>query len=573
MAAGDPASAGLDHGTAALRRLMVRAAEDDAARDQALAAVMQRPVLVATWPHSPDSVRTLTNSDGEQAMPLFTGADALQDAARRFGWASPDGSVSHRAIDAVEAMRGAIANAVHFVVLDICADHSVEFARDEIETALRDSATHAARVEPPPAPAAPPAQPQPAIAEGDAGFGRERTTGLTAIIEQSVNRGGRGTRPDPRAEPSVATTLAVVAVARVAVPIGSRATLAGTPALGALRRPERVPTPPAMDAVQPPAIPARGEPRSPTPPPFAAVQPEPRAAAPQTPPAFDAIGPTFPPEAQAPAFAAPSAPQIELPSLDASDGFRMAEAPLDGGFDFGLASEEPEAKPAALEAAAMMQQIGKMAGDAATQQAAAEVATMLKQMAMKGSVEEEKPSAAQNAAKALAAMLMGSAAASAQPAQAAPVEAPAAPRPAPAAPAHAPASKGKRSKAKGEARPASSATMKAVSVPEPASDCVLGPLETPLDDGLLNTISDGLRKYPEVEWACEVSDGTAVAVIGVRVAPGFMTNVPEIKSAIVRAGEGHRTRLSVLILSDAQQMKEARSQGSVFFPWRKKGKR
>jgi hypothetical protein len=148
------------------------------------------------------------------------------------------------------------------------------------------------------------------------------------------------------------------------------------------------------------------------------------------------------------------------------------------------------------------------------------------------------------------------------------------PQPDAAAPAAAPAApKAKRSKAKTEARAPSSAAIKAVSVPEPASDCVLGPLDPPLEDGLLNAISDGLRKYPEVEWACEVSDGTGVAVIGVRVAPGFTTNVPEIKSAIARAGETHRMRLSVLILSDPQQMKEARSQGSVFFPWRKKGKR
>jgi hypothetical protein len=532
---------------------MVRAADEDAARDQALAAIMRRSVLVATWPHSPESVRTLTNSDSEQALPLFTGADALQDAARRFGWTGPDGSVTHRELDGVDALRGAVANAVHFVVLDICADHSVEFSREEIEMVLRDSSTSAARVEPAPAPSAP------ALGEADSLFGRERATGLTAIVEE---RGTRA-RADPRAEPSKATTLAAVAVTRVAVPIGARAT-AATQALGGMRRPERVSTPLAMDAVQPPL------PRPPTPQPFGAVQPE---AAPQarpariaSPPAFDATGPTVPPNV---------APPVELPSLDASDGFPMAEPSAGGAFGFGLASEqEPEAKPAALEAAAMMQQIGKMAGDAATQQAAAEVASMLKQMAMKGTVEEEKPSAAQNAAKALAAMLV--AGAGAQPAAAAAAPAPAGvpPQPDAAAPAAAPAApKAKRSKAKTEARAPSSAAIKAVSVPEPASDCVLGPLDPPLEDGLLNAISDGLRKYPEVEWACEVSDGTGVAVIGVRVAPGFTTNVPEIKSAIARAGETHRMRLSVLILSDPQQMKEARSQGSVFFPWRKKGKR
>src|SRR4051794_32358026 len=118
MAASGPGNPGLDQGTAGLRRLMMQAAEDDAARAKALLALVQRRVLVATWPHSPESVRTLTNSDGEQAMPLFSGFDALMDAAHRFGWTSPDGSISHRELDALQALRGAIAHNVHFVVLD-----------------------------------------------------------------------------------------------------------------------------------------------------------------------------------------------------------------------------------------------------------------------------------------------------------------------------------------------------------------------------------------------------------------------------------------------------------------------
>ena len=390
---------------------------------------------------------------------------------------------------------------------------------------------------------APPRPPAP-LGDADGPFGRERTTGLTAIVEE---RPGRGTRPDPRAEPSIATTLGAVAVARVAVPIASRG--------AGMKRPERVTTPLAMDAVQPPQAPP---PRGVTPPPFGAVQPEPAAAPAQV------AGPA---QMQ-------SAPEMELPSLDAAEGFPMAEAPPgDFGFGFALADEQPEAKPAALEAAAMMQQIGKMAGDAATQKAAADVATMLKQMAMKGGVDEQKPNPAHSAAKALAAMLAGSAAAP-QPA-AAVVAAHAAAHAAEPPPPVEPARKAKRAKPKGESR-TSSTQMPAVkedAVPEPAADCTLGPLATPLEDALLSAIADGLRKYPEVEWACEVSDGTNVAVIGVRVAPGFMTNVPEIKQVIARAGESHGTRLSVLLLADPQQMKEARSQGSVFFPWRKRGKR
>jgi hypothetical protein len=540
---------------------MARAAEDDAAREKVLSTVARRRVVVATWPHSPESVRTLTNSEGEQAMPLFTGVDALNAAAQRFGWTGADGSVSHRELDGLDALRGAVANAVHFVVLDICAEDSVEFSRDEIEASL-SSATQEVIAE-----AQAQARPTAAGGEVDSPFGRERTTGLTAIaaIEQSVAaRPGRGTRPDPRAEPSIATPLGAVAVARVAVPIGSRA--------ATMRRPERLTTPLAMEAVQPAA-------RTATPAAFPAVQPEQgRAARPPSPLPFEAVMPTHPAAANAappielPAGSTPNVAHVELPSLDATDGFPMAEPAQDAGFGFGLASEEPEAKPAALEAAVMMQQIGKMAGDAATQQAAAEVATMLKQMAMKGGVDEDKPDPAKSAAKALAAMLAGSATA-AQPAAAVVAAHAAAHAAEPPPPPPEAARKAKRAKPKVEARGSSTAVPKVTDIAEPAADCVLGPLETPLGDALLDAIAEGLRKYPEVEWACEVSDGTDVAVIGVRVAPGFTTNVPQIKQLIARAGEGHGARLSVLLLADPQQMKEARSQGSVFFPWRKGGKR
>ena len=199
----------------------------------------------------------------------------------------------------------------------------------------------------------------------------------------------------------------------------------------------------------------------------------------------------------------------------------------------------------------MVTQVGKMSKDASTQQAASEVANMLKDMALKGGVDESKPNAATSAAKAIAAML-GS-------------------------------DPGPKKKRRGEKKSASN--VQAVQEPaEPAAGAEaqseadgataevrgLRPLEVSFDDALLSQIADALRKHPEVEWACEVSDGTDVPVVAVRVDPGFMTHVSLIKSAIVRAGEAHRAALSVLLLDDPQQMREARAQGNLFFPWKKR---
>ena len=84
----------LDPVTAALRHMM-RQGGDDAARQRVLLSLLARKLVAATWPGPAEAVRTLTNRAGEQAMPLFTGMDALQASATRFGWVNPDGSGAH----------------------------------------------------------------------------------------------------------------------------------------------------------------------------------------------------------------------------------------------------------------------------------------------------------------------------------------------------------------------------------------------------------------------------------------------------------------------------------------------
>jgi hypothetical protein len=127
---------GPDQATIAFRRLLKDASAGDEARVDALIALSQRKVFAAMWPTAPDEVRTLTNSKGETAMPLFSGIDELKKAARRFGWFQPDGSLQQKELGARAALRQAVARSVQFVVVDIAADHAAEFAPAEIKPLL-----------------------------------------------------------------------------------------------------------------------------------------------------------------------------------------------------------------------------------------------------------------------------------------------------------------------------------------------------------------------------------------------------------------------------------------------------
>src|SRR5690606_1617352 len=101
----------------------------------------------------------------------------------------------------------------------------------------------------------------------------------------------------------------------------------------------------------------------------------------------------------------------------------------------------------------------------------------------------------------------------------------------------------------------------------------LSPLSAEPSDELLDALSGVLRGYPEVEWACVVSasrgPSAPVPTVGIRVDAGFRQRVNEIIAAVRRAGEAHGAGLDVLLLDDAALMRNARSAGLVFYPWRK----
>jgi hypothetical protein len=96
---------------------------------------------------------------------------------------------------------------------------------------------------------------------------------------------------------------------------------------------------------------------------------------------------------------------------------------------------------------------------------------------------------------------------------------------------------------------------------------------TPAED-LLELLSDLLREYPEVEWACLATsvraDSKQAPSVALRIAPAFRKNLPELTRRLREVSASVGVRHDVLVLDTPEQMKQARLLGTPFYPWRKK---
>jgi hypothetical protein len=130
----------VDSRNAALHRLLVDAQQGGQAKVDALLALAQRTVFVVPWPNPADGYRTLVNSNGAAALPIFTDANMLHTAAERFGWVDSEGRVAHTEIGSRQALAFARDRGLAYVVVDIAADHSLEISAQEIEPLLTPAA-------------------------------------------------------------------------------------------------------------------------------------------------------------------------------------------------------------------------------------------------------------------------------------------------------------------------------------------------------------------------------------------------------------------------------------------------
>lgn len=122
----------------ALKRLLADASQGGQAKVDVLVALSQRTLWVVPW-EGVEGYRTLVNSTGLAALPVFTSEAELTEAAARFAWLGPDGSAAQREIGARAAFGYAYERELGFVVVDITSEHPLEISRDELEPLLSQS--------------------------------------------------------------------------------------------------------------------------------------------------------------------------------------------------------------------------------------------------------------------------------------------------------------------------------------------------------------------------------------------------------------------------------------------------
>jgi hypothetical protein len=145
-----------DRGVDAFLVLLNEGAKGPGPKSEALEALSLRPVWLATWEPRAEGFRTLINPDGEEALAVFSSEEKLKSAATRFDWLESDGTIAtHRAIGG-DILRHAWTREYAYVVIDIGAEHSLEYERDELKSILREmDSTGAFRTSRPPPPSPP----------------------------------------------------------------------------------------------------------------------------------------------------------------------------------------------------------------------------------------------------------------------------------------------------------------------------------------------------------------------------------------------------------------------------------
>lgn len=104
---------------------------------------------------------------------------------------------------------------------------------------------------------------------------------------------------------------------------------------------------------------------------------------------------------------------------------------------------------------------------------------------------------------------------------------------------------------------------------EAAQDSAEAASPAQLGDVVLSGIADELRKFPEVEWACQLA-APDEHVIGIRVDPSYLTRTKDIEAKVVAAAKKAGALIQPLIVSTPAATKDARARGRMFFPWKKK---
>lgn len=130
---------------AAFHRLLTDAHQGGQAKVDALLALSQRTVFVVPWPAGIEGFRTLVNSEGVAALPVFSELQQLEEAARRYGWLDASGSAPSSEVGARKAFSYAAQQSLSYVVVDIAAGHALEVTSEEFTPLLSAAARRDSR--------------------------------------------------------------------------------------------------------------------------------------------------------------------------------------------------------------------------------------------------------------------------------------------------------------------------------------------------------------------------------------------------------------------------------------------
>lgn len=571
---------GIGAATVAFRRLLADAGASDQSRIDALVALVRHTVFAVTMGDD-ERLRTLSNPAGESAAPLFTGHDVMQMAARGFGWSGPDGKLASKELGAREALRQALAQGVQFVVLDLGSAYATEFARREVESVLAAQKTagvgaYAATgtaseiirsavresTRPPPGPNSVltpvpqmPPPPRMPVVEMDEPFRRASRISSTPL-------------PRPATEiarslaPSAERTSPVPAAPRAAPVPAARAPSApvATPSLAAPSGPSTQPAMPAAPSRSPlPAAPGAAAPDSPFPMAGAsgmgipAVPPNAPLAGAPTAGDFESIA-----AAPAAAVAAVAAPTASASSPERDPLVRRAAAAT-------LFQVAPPKRPDSMPRVSFSSAPPPMP-EADAPQAPVHapppppVPSMPARKDSSGSMPAVRAPSAHNVP---APAPTAAAAPSASTTQTAP-----APQATPYMRRRSTATMPKSdTEAASAAKKLAEKVMRAAAAPEAQR---FTKSVNPLADKTLQHIAESLRRYPEVEWACELADEQGRPLIGLRLDPAFQNRADEISELVVSSASERKMTVHVTLLTDTAKLREARSLGRIFYPWRKK---
>jgi hypothetical protein len=524
-----------------LRWLLVSAQDDDSARAHVLPALSRCTVLVPTMQGAPDKLRYLTQSGGN-AMVVFTGHDALEHAAKKLGWAQGTQSVSFRAMSARDALEMASLQGTRSIVVDAAAEHALELRYDEVSMYLSRGTGEFAPdfVEPssrgtgeyglPPRRTSPIPQARKTNAppSGSRGTGEfsPRGTGernVADVREEVAPRAGRDARRDDDGGGMAARVERMMAAEAAAA--GEREPAREIRTHGTRGRDQ--PTQPMAAAG--PSVPeevTRKRNLAEIDDPFISSTPRRAPAQPQ------------PAGGQARRVPSLNAPPLsrDMPSSP----FETSRPPSQPRED-----ETPIVPLTAHAVASRRVREETIPLDDISNAHAARISAERAGLSSLPVTAFERADASP--------MERAVAAAQVRPVREPDTEA---------------RGTGTMPKPAREEQPAQSIASEAIANDEVTVTAVV-PMQAELNESVLGALAEELRKFPEVEWACEVPDGEE-PIVSIRVDPSYLARTEDIEDAVRMMARRVGAEVKPVIVSTPDATKDARARGRMFFPWKKK---